>query len=238
MKKLRKVLEGAFWAGLVVYLLLVVWPEPLYGHAMTVGPFEIRSDHTLDRPEMEAVVAGVVDRLAEERLALPRRPVEVFVSSGRIKFRILSRTSAWALAAYIPLLDHVFIGGHDPATGQVRSDRPRHNQRSFGDALLHETVHLAWAHELGWLRSRRLTWWKKEGYPEYVVGTSSFPEPEGLELLRAGESAPSSSFRYFQARQMVELLIVHEQVSRHELARSHHEHDETLEAVREHLRTP
>ena len=62
--------------------------------------------------------------------------------------------------------------------------------------MAHEISHGLIRHRLGLLRGIRLPDWVDEGYCDYLVHESSFPEAEGLRLMASGQSHPSSAFRY------------------------------------------
>jgi len=73
--------------------------------------------------------------------------------------------------------------------------------------MAHEITHGLIRHRLGVIRGILLPDWLDEGYADYVARESSFPEPEGLRRMAAGERHPSPAYRYFEYRQMVRYLL-------------------------------
>lgn len=55
--------------------------------------------------------------------------------------------------------------------------------------------------------------WIAEGYCDYIAQQSSFPETEGLRLIRSSQSDPSPAFHYFVWRKMVQHLVDDEHYS-------------------------
>lgn len=229
--------ERAAWLAVAAYAAVVVFPHPLFGHRATVGPVAVFSDRPFDDDALRAAVEGAVGRVTATGLALPER-VEVFLVSGRTRFRLLSRAPSRAVGAHVPLLDDVYLGGVDAAALDLDPVRADLRRRRVEDVLAHELVHLAWRHELGWLAYRRLPWWKREGYAEVVAASSSFPEQRGLALIRSGREDPSTAFRYFEARALVTFLVVDRGLGRAGLASTVHDPRSLRAALRHRLARP
>ena len=106
----------------------------------------------------------------------------------------------------MPLTDNVFVADADFLHDAARSSAPVYNTRTLSTVIAHEITHGLIRHRLGCWRGIVLPSWIAEGYCDYVARESSFPDAKGRQLMVAGGSDPSASFRYYKDRQMMRYL--------------------------------
>ena len=152
-------------------------------------------------------IAEIAALVSRSELAVPLRREKIFVCNSPWLFRLFCPRTTGAFGAAVTFTDHVFVAQADLTTNLARRDAPSYNVRGFSPLVAHEITHGLIRKRLGTIPAFRLPDWVAEGYCEYVAGEGSFPDDEGLRLLAAGQSHPSSAFRYFLYRQMVTYLI-------------------------------
>lgn len=190
----------------LLYVALLAFPQVLFAHSVTDRGVTIYSRTPLPAETLTRI-SEINDLVSASELAVSGRNEGIFLCNNPWLFRLFAPLSADAFAASSPVRDHVFVAQADLAGNVARNRKPKHNTRSFSSVAAHEITHgLIW-HRLGLIRGVRLAPWVAEGYCDYIARESSFPEAEGLALLRGGGEDPSPAFRYFKYRQMVRYLL-------------------------------
>lgn len=203
----RSLTQRVFGAALVLllsgYLLVLIFPQPLFPHRLTYRGFTIHSDRPLSRG-----IYSVLDRtsalLASSAVYDSTARHTVFLSSSHAKFALFAREHFRAFGIRSPLRGHIFISDVDPERGVVVRYAEDHNERQLSGVLAHEVTHNLLHNVAG---GRDLPTWKEEGYAEYVAGESTFDYDEGVRLLARGGSDSSPAFRYLKYRLLVEYLL-------------------------------
>jgi hypothetical protein len=196
----------------IFYLASQAFPQVLFAHVITTNGITLYSRTPLP-PEASACVARAAELVRHSELTTPNRAEKIFVCDSPWLFDFFSPRSHGTFGFSMPLTDHVYIASADYAHDLARSTAPKYNVRSLSAVIAHEITHGLIRHRLGWLRSITLQAWVAEGYCDYAVQESSFPEAEGLRLLANGQSDPSISFKYFEYRQMVIELMDNEHLN-------------------------
>lgn len=117
------------------------------------------------------------------------------------------------LAVSVPFTNNIFIADGDFESDTARSRQPAFNTRILSAVMAHEITHGLIVARIGFIDSVRAPSWVTEGYCDYVAREGSFPEQQGLALLAAGRTDPSSSFQYFVGRQLVTYLVEQKKMS-------------------------
>lgn len=237
--KLGKFARNSERAGLIVALLwlgLVSFPQPLFAYNVSAKGVTIYSRAPLP-PETSARINEALHLISRSELAVPGRTERIFVCNNPWLFRLFAPASPTSFAISLPVSDNIFVAEADLATDVARSNSPNHNRRSFSSVAAHEITHGLIRHRLGFIRAALLADWVNEGYCDYISRESSFAEDDGFRILRDGRDDPSSSFRYFVARQMVRHLIEDRHLSFDEITKRAGDSvaikAETVAAVRE-----
>lgn len=202
---LRRRLERALQILGVLYLGLQAFPQVLFAHSVTAAGITVYARAPLP-PETAACLTRAAALTQQSELAVPGRRERAFVCDSPWLYLLWSPTSAQSFACSVPLTDNVFIADADFAHDTARSSAPAYNVRTLSTVVAHEITHGLIRHRLGWWRGIRLPSWVAEGYCDYVAREGSFPDARGQQLLAAGQSDPSASFRYYKDRQMMRYL--------------------------------
>jgi len=210
--------ERAALIAALIYLGLVFFPQPLFAYNVTANGVTIYSRTPLP-PETTARINEAMDLVAGSELAVPGRTERIFLCNNPWLFRLFAPQSPQSFAISWPISDNIFIAQADLPQNVASSTAPEHNRRTLTAVAAHEIVHGLIRHRLGLLRGSWLAGWVAEGYCDYVVRESSFPETEGIQKLREGRDDPSPSFYYFVSRQMVRHLVEDRHLSFDELSK-------------------
>ena len=124
------------------------------------------------------------------------------------------------------------INRSDPSVNTVFSGS---DERALVDVVAHELVHQLIYNEFGFIKERFLiSPWKQEGYAEYIAGSGSFDEIQGLEILCSEDTQPNSgSFSYFLYRIAITHLLDNSNLSIRDVFEQDIELEDTLNQVRQ-----
>ncbi len=172
----------------LLYGLLLAFPEPLFAHRIEEGPFLVYSR----KPVQHALVAPRL-RNAEERLRRSEihrsgATHRVFVTGSKSLYRLLNGPYHEAIARNVELGNAIFLPDLDGEGASVVHFDGR--RAPLDEILAHEAIHTFVQHRLGAVRAMRLPFWKKEGYAQYV-GLAFFPFTVGAKALESAEKHPS-----------------------------------------------
>lgn len=199
----RRLLGTALGVGVVVYLLVLAFPHPLFPHTLSYRDFTVHSDQPLGR-EMHPVLDRASARIASSAVHDSTAHHTIFLSGSRAKFALFARENFRAFGIRSPVRGHIFIASADPERDLAVRYADEHRDRRLSGVIAHEVTHNLLRRAAG---GRDLPTWKDEGYAEYVAGESTFDYDEGIRLLVAGGSDPSNAFRYFKHRLLVQHLL-------------------------------
>jgi hypothetical protein len=199
---------GVQWLALVLaasFILLHAVPQLMFPHRVIVQGIGVHADEVLPA-ETEAVVAEAAALVARSELAIQGQQEQVFVSDRPWRYRLFSPASK-AFAFFMPLTNNIFVADGRFRQNISMSSAATYNRRRLSAVIAHEIVHHLIKERLGLVQSLRVPTWVAEGYCDYVVNESSFPETEGTRLIAEGKSDPSHSFEYFRSRKMIQYLV-------------------------------
>lgn len=208
--RIRRRVERFVGVMFLAYLALMAYPQVLFAHSLSAHGITFYSREPLPA-EAALRAARAAELVNSSELSVPGRTERVFVCDKPWLFRLFGPLSGGAFAFSTPVTDHVFVCRADFQNDIIRNTQPQYNTRSLSAVIAHEITHGLIRKRVGLLRSASVPDWVAEGYCDYVALEGSFPEAEGMRLLRAGESHPSKSFQYFLGRQMIRHLIEAEQ---------------------------
>jgi hypothetical protein len=209
----RSLFPGIFGAALLLllqgYVLLLVFPHPLFPYELTYRGFTVRSDQPLPTA-IRSVLDSAAARLAAAAVHDGTAHHTIFLSGSYPKFALFAREHFGAFGIRSPIGGHIFISKSDPERSVVVRFGGDRNERGLSGVITHEAVHglLAKAPD-----GRDLPRWKEEGYAEYVTGESTFDYAEGVRLMAQGRNVDSNAFRYLKYRLLVEYLLDEKEVA-------------------------
>ena len=179
----------------LAYLLLLIFPKPLFAHSARVGQFRFHSDRPIPS-EIKSVVEQATAKLSASPLYSATDSFDVYIANDRWRRTLLMPRSPGAFGVRMILTGNTILNRCDITNDICMNDQPKFNRRPMHTVLAHESMHQVIASDLGLLAYLRLPTWKDEGYCEYVAGDPSFDATRGQELIRSGKSHRSNAFRY------------------------------------------
>lgn len=234
---LRRVWNIALAVLAGLYLLLQLFPQPLFPYRVQRGPFLLYSRTPLP-PEAGALLDRAAIRLQTSELYHSGIRQQLFLCNSFPLYTLFAPLSRQAFAANLPS-GNVFIAHADIVTDHATRDGTEYASRSFGGVVAHETTHSLVRERLGWLSFYLLRPpdWKNEGYAEVVAGDTSIPYDEGIAKVLAQGDESTPAFRYFKGYMMTRYLLEARHLSFAEMIRSPLPEREVENGMREWVQT-
>ncbi len=191
---MRRALRFSFRAAaalivlVLVYGLLLAFPEPLFAHRIQEGPFLVYSRKPVSHALVAPHLRDAEERLRRSEIHRSGATHRVFVTGSRTLYRLLNGPYYGAIARNVELGNAIFLPdlGVDAATVVHFDGR----SAPLDEILAHEAAHTFVQDRLGMVRALRLPFWKKEGYVQYVA-LDLLPFTVGAKALASAEQHPS-----------------------------------------------
>jgi hypothetical protein len=174
----------------VLYGVLLAFPEPLFAHRIEEGPFLVYSRKPVSHALVAPHLRGAEERLSRSEIHRSGATHRVFVTGSMTLYRLLNGPYYGAIARNVELGNAIFLPDLDTEAGRVVHFDGR--SAPLDEILAHEATHTFVQDRLGFLRALRLPFWKKEGYAQYVA-LNLFPFSAGARALADAEKHPSLS---------------------------------------------
>jgi hypothetical protein len=218
------------------YLLILMFPEPLFAHHLSYRNFQVYSEIPIDR-SIIPILDEAAALMARSSLDDPGMEHRLFLCDSPLKRRLLTPTTRGAFGAtYAAVLrGNTILSRTDVRANLVFRDAALHDRRPLGAVIAHERVHALMGRHFGDLACLSIPVWKKEGYCEYIGGSPSFDVEEGKRLIRRGQAEAAGPFRYFRYRLMVKYLMDIEGLDIDEIVAREFSPDEVMAKVRQHI---
>jgi hypothetical protein len=217
--RLRRTLKRLEWLVMAVcagYLVLVLFPYPLFAHRLEYRQFDVCSTEPIPA-EIGAVLDRAAERLAASEIEDAGLRHRIFLCNGYRLFALFAPTSRHSFGNAAWFSGHIFVANADIAADQAIRDTPINSRRSLSGTIAHECTHRLIERRVGLLKSLTLPRWKKEGYCEVIAREGSLDPAHGAAMLKRGEHDGSGSFQYFRYRLMVDYLVHQKRLSFDEL---------------------
>ena len=199
----------------VAYLLLLIFPQPLFAYSVSYGSFNVRSHEPIG-PEIETVLNEAESRLQRSQIYDGSVGRHIYLTNGYGMYTFLSHKAYRSFANSVPFIENVIINKTDLAADRVYMNRERNNSRSLSGVIAHEITHLFIQRRFGTIKSILMPIWKKEGYCEYIAGDSTITLDEGIRLWREDPSN-DAGYRFIKYHLMVKHLLEKEKISVEEM---------------------
>jgi len=150
----------------VVYALLLAFPERLFAHSLRVRNFTFYSNSPID-PRISQLTNEINSKLARSEIFDQSVQFRVFIVNNEHLYEFFNGPWHNALARNYEFGNPIFV-----PTLDVEHERIVHfDGRSAGavNIIAHEAVHTLMQRRLGLYHVLKLPWWKKEGYAEYIA---------------------------------------------------------------------
>jgi hypothetical protein len=202
------------WVLVLGYVLLLCFPQVIYGHEMTYKNMTISSRGPVDE-SIRTVLDKVESRLAASPLNNPEVRPRIVLTGNSRHYAMLSLyiggNSFGKGFAMLPT-QNVFINRADYQNDLVFRNARENNQRSLSGVIAHEITHLLVKKRFGYVRNLTMPAWKKEGYAEYVGGGSTLSHEEGVRLWKANPR-DATGYQYFKYMMLVKYLLEHDKIT-------------------------
>ena len=163
--RIRRVFVRGFAALTVSYVLLLLFPEPVFAHAESHRGITFYSRTTLP-PGLDVIADDVIARLSTSPLYRARSRHRIFITESAVLYALFNGPYRRAMARNVEIGHAIFVPRLDVATGRIVHFDGR--STSAAAVLAHEIMHTFVTERVGLIASWRLPRWKREGYPEYI----------------------------------------------------------------------
>jgi hypothetical protein len=208
-------------AMLILYGLLLCFPDPFFVYEFKSGPIVVRSDLPIPATAQSVLIESQ-RRLARSPFYDPSVQRRVYVCNRPWRFLLFAniRYRAGGLT-HPPLTNNIFLRAVDFDENRLISPSGIKvtGVRDLSYFIAHEVAHTLIADRVGSFAYVRLANWKDEGYSDYIAKGGAFSFNEQLRKLRVGdpELDPGRSGLYLRYHLLVAYLLDRKGVSPKEL---------------------
>ncbi|MDB2496908.1 hypothetical protein N9X25_07150 [Verrucomicrobiales bacterium] len=198
--------ENAVTITALLYLCVLFFPEPLFGHQLEHEGITLHSTQTIPSERGKALLSQIRSEIRASEIHDEKQAFQIFLCNSKALYTFFAPLSRSSFGI-TNLFSNIMIANVNLDTNTATAFRSENNKRSFVGVSTHEIGHEMIKNEFGLISAHKAPTWLNEGYCEYISGESSFPEEKGLEMISKGESVENSSFKYFEYRRMVEFCL-------------------------------
>jgi hypothetical protein len=195
--RVRKYVDRTLSVLVGIWVVLLIFPQPLFAYSVKVGRFSVYSDRPIPT-NIEGVIALADSRLSASPYNSSEDTFSLIIASSTWRRMLMNPIGAKAFGTSNTLTGHTVLNRSDVSADLCFNSMPNNNQRSLHSVIAHECTHQLLRRRLGIVQALTLPTWKNEGYCEYVAGEPSFDVSNGIKLLANGQSHPSPSFQYLK----------------------------------------
>src|SRR6266850_6965038 len=209
-----RTLRYLFVSIVVVYVLLLCFPQVLFANQVSYKNLKIYSREPLDQ-NLYAVLDRVESRLATSEINNQEVKPRIFLTNGFTFYELLGLylgRGSFGKGLLVLPPDNVFINKSDLALDLVFRKSAANNQRSLSGVIAHETTHLLIRKKFGYWRNLTMPTWKKEGYAEYVAGSTTLSYETGVRMWKENPK-DGTGYQYFKYYMLVKYLLEHDKLS-------------------------
>jgi hypothetical protein len=175
---------------ILLYLCVLVFPQPLFTHHMIYQNYEIWSDQPI-APHITQVLDDVTRRLRTSELYESDSPLRIFFCNASWRLWLYGHFSnKMAGIADTCLVRNIYIRASDIASNRVHPPTSEPladaDQRPLSYFIAHEATHIIESRHFGRLAIFRYPLWLSEGYADYVGKGGDFDFDENQQLLVTG----------------------------------------------------
>lgn len=215
LRRLHKIASIVVGAAAVGYLVLLAFPQALFGYSAEHGKFRVYAREPLGN-EIVPVLDTAEARLQRSAIYDPEVRREIYLTGSHIMYAFLSHKAYNSFANSVPYLNNIFINKTDIAADRVIMNRAFSNTRSLSGVIAHETAHLFIRKRYGTIAATLMPTWKNEGYCEYIAGDTTITLEEGVRRWRENPK-DDTNYRFIKYQLMVRHLLEREGVSTDDL---------------------
>jgi hypothetical protein len=199
------VLAPAMMAG---YLIVSVFFMPqwlLFPHHRIVEGVSVYSDAPI--PDEAAGVAERSGALLQASALFKRGEAfgPIFLTDGGWRWRLLSVGAGGSFALTRPSTESIVVNRSDFRSDKVWNGSSIAGERSLSGVIAHERTHTLIRRRFGALADRAYPTWVREGYCDFVAGSSTLSDRQAAEARAANPRLPA--LIYYDARQRVTAVL-------------------------------
>lgn len=212
--RVYRAVRYALLSIVLAYVLLLCFPQVLFGHQVSSGNLTVYSRAPLDQ-NMNAVLDRVQQRLAASSINGTEVKPKIFLTNSLRFYSTLSLYiggNSFGKGYGVLNTNNIFINKSDTANDLVFRNAPDDNQRSLSGMIAHEITHLLIRKRYGYWRNLTMPTWKKEGYAEYVAGGATLDYETGVRMWKTNPRN-GASYQYFKYYMLVKYLLEHDPLS-------------------------
>lgn len=213
----RRVYRAArytFFSFVLAYILLLCFPQVLFGHQVVSGKITVYSREPVDQ-NINTVLERAQLRLATSPINSAEVKPKIFLTNSFRFYSVISLyvgNNSFGKGYAALATNNVFINKSDTANDLVLRNTADHNQRSLSGVIAHEITHLLIRKRFGYWRNLTMPTWKKEGYAEYVAGSSTLDYETGARMWKTNPR-DGTGYQYFKYFMLVKYLLEHDKLS-------------------------
>ncbi len=206
-----KRIGAAFLLLLGAYIALLAFPQPLFGHSLSYGRYDIRSDRPID-PAIRLVLNDAERRLRTSDLLGNSDRFRIFICNEPWRLRLFTLSTQTGGVTDGTLTRNIFLREVHIASNRLvppSGELADAAERPLSYFIAHEAVHVMQSRAFGRPLALRYPPWLKEGHADLVAKGGAFAIQENLRLLAAGDPRldPAQSGLYRRYHLMVAYLL-------------------------------
>jgi hypothetical protein len=140
--------ERAVLTGLLLYLGLISFPQPLFAYNVSAQGVTVYSRSPLP-VETATRIDEALTLVRSSELAVPGRTERIFVCDNPWLFHLFAPLALRGFGVSYLVSDNIFIAPSDLTQNVSRSSSPVNNRRTFSGVAAHEITHGLIRHRLG-----------------------------------------------------------------------------------------
>lgn len=214
MKKVRKRLMWVFDGILIIYILILIFPQFLFANKLDYKNFSVyyHSDEVnIDR--LKSILDESEKLLQNSELYKKDSHQKIFICNSFNEFTFFALAARKSYAVNYIITQNIFISKSSISENLTFQNGGENNPRTLSSIIAHETAHSLLENKLGTFSYFWLPTWKNEGYCELIANESSFSIAEGLNLICNDKKPNNSSFNYFEYRMITKELFEGKKIS-------------------------
>jgi hypothetical protein len=193
---------AAYIAASIFFPTLLFFP-----YQRSVGSTRVYSEAPIP-DDMLSVISVSNRRLAKSEIFEPGAlGGPIFLTDGGLRWDILSIGAPHSFGLTRPAGENVVINRSNAALDKVwnGSGSPITGVRSLTGVVTHERTHVLIRAHFGAFADRLYPAWVREGYCDYIAGSSTLSDSEATALRASGSTLPA--LFYYDSRKRVERIL-------------------------------
>lgn len=195
--------------GAVIYIAASIFSPTLlfFPYQRSVGGTRVYSEEPIS-DAITPVISVSNAKLEKSEIFEPgalRRPI--FLTNGGLRWDILSIGAPHSFGLTRPAGENVVINRSNAALDKVwnGSGSSITGVRSLTAVVTHERTHVLIRAHFGAFVDRIYPAWAREGYCDYIAGSSTLSDTQATELRASGSTLPA--LFYYDSRKKVERIL-------------------------------